>query len=180
VVTVYTVGHSNRSLGELIALLHRAGIEILVDVRARPHSRRHPQFAGGALRGALEQAGITYHWAGRQLGGMRPARPDSPHVALPEGGFRGYADHMDTEVFQRGAAQLVQLAGRAPTSVMCAERAPAECHRSLIADYLSLQGARVVHLIAPGESREHVLSPLARRESSRLVYDRTATGRLDL
>ncbi len=178
-VTLYTVGHSNRTLRELIDLLTAAGVTTLVDVRAQPHSSRHPQFEGGVLRDAAEGAGMVYHWAGRQLGGRRPVSPTSPHVALEEG-LRGYADYMDTEAFRRGAAQLVQLASRGPTAVLCAERLPEHCHRGLLSDYLTLQGVRVVHLVAPADSREHQLSPSLRRDSAALVYDRQTSGRLDL
>ncbi|BAV33623.1 DNA repair protein [Sulfuricaulis limicola] len=178
-LTLYTVGHGNRQIGELIALLKEAGVDTLVDVRAQPRSRHNPQFNDDALRLACEHAGIVYHWAGKQLGGMRDPRPESPHRALPEG-LRGFADHMDTDAFQKGAAQLRNLADRGTCAILCAERDPAHCHRSLIADYLTLQGARVIHLIAPGEMREHALSPAVRRESAALVYDRQVNGELGL
>ena len=178
-LTLYTVGHGNRKIEELISLLKETGVDTLVDVRAQPRSRRNPQFNDDALRLACENAAIVYHWAGRQLGGMRTPRPDSRHAALDEG-LRGFADHMDTDAFQKGAYQLQQLAARGVCAVLCAERDPAQCHRSLIADYLTLQGARVVHLIAPGESREHMLSPEARRESAALVYDRLVSAQLGL
>lgn len=175
---LYTIGHSNRTLEELLTLLSGAGVRTLVDVRARPGSRRHPQFSSDALRAGMERVGIQYHWAGRQLGGMRRAQASSPHTALAEDGLRGYADYMDTEPFEIAAAQLINLATRAPLAVLCAERLPEHCHRSLIADYLTLQGVRVVHLIAPGEARDHALSPGLRRESARLVYDRNTQGTL--
>ncbi len=178
-LTLYTVGHGNRQLEELIALLRDAGVATLVDVRAQPRSRHNPQFNDDSLRAACERAGLAYHWAGRQLGGMREPRADSPHAALDEG-RRGFADHMDTEVFRKGASQLRHLAAQSACAVLCAEREPAHCHRALIADFLTLQGMRVVHLLAPGETREHVLSPEARRESAALVYDRQVTGQLDL
>lgn len=178
-LTLYTVGHSNRRLEELMALLKEAGVDTLVDVRAQPRSQHNPQFNDDALRAACERAGLVYHWAGRQLGGMRTPRADSPHVALEEG-RRGFADHMDTDVFRKGVAQLQHLAARGVCALLCAERDPDNCHRALIADYLTLQGARVVHLLAPGELREHALSPAARRESAALVYDRQTTARLDL
>ncbi|RMG29140.1 MAG: DUF488 domain-containing protein [Gammaproteobacteria bacterium] len=174
---IWTVGHSNRSSEALIELLREPDIELLVDVRARPHSARHPHFDEAVLRETLSEAGITYHWAGRHLGGFRQARPDTPHVALPEG-FRGYADHMETEVFRRAIAQLRNLARQGRTVLMCAEREPLECHRSLIADYLLLEGVEVLHLIAPGEVREHQLRVEARRESASLVYDRHLQGAL--
>lgn len=178
-LTLYTVGHGNRQIGELMALLQEAGVDTLVDVRAQPRSRHNPQFNDDTLRLACENAGIVYHWAGRQLGGMREPRPDSPHLALDEG-LRGFADHMDTEAFQKGVSQLQHLAARGTCAILCAERDPAQCHRSLIADYLTLQGARVVHLVAPGETREHALSSAVRRESAALVYDRQVNGRLNL
>ena len=178
-LTLYTIGHGNRKIEELISLLKKAGVDALVDVRAQPRSRHNPQFNDDALRLACEHAGIAYHWAGRQLGGMRAPRPDSPHAALAED-RRGFADHMDTEAFQKGAFQLQNLAARGVCAMLCAERDPAHCHRSLIADFLTLQGVRVVHLIAPDDSREHALSPEVRRESAALVYDRHVTEQLGL
>jgi len=179
-VTLYTVGHSNRSAEELIALLKTAGVTTLVDVRAQPASARHPQFAMEPLRQALEREGMIYHWAGRHLGGFRQPRPNSPHIALDADGFRGFADHMDSEMFQRGASQLINLGMKAPTAFMCAEKLPAQCHRSLIADYLVLKGVNVVHLIEAGDMREHLLNPRARTESGKLVYDRQASRPLSL
>lgn len=179
-VTLYTVGHSNRSVAEFIALIKTAGIATLVDVRAQPASTRHPQFAMEALQTALEGQGIIYHWAGRQLGGLRQPRANSTHIALDSGGLRGFADHMETEAFQRGASQLINLGMKAPTAFMCAEKLPAQCHRSLIADYLTLKGVDVVHLIAPGESHGHQLNPGARLESEKLIYDRQASRPLPL
>jgi uncharacterized protein (DUF488 family) len=165
-LTLYTVGHGNRKIEELISLLKEAGADTLVDVRAQPRSRHNPQFNDDSLRLACENAGIAYHWAGR-------------HLALDEN-LRGFADHMDTESFQKGAFQLQHLAASGVCAMLCAELDPAYCHRSLIADYLMLQGARVVHLVAPGKSREHVLSPGVRRESAALVYDRQLSGQLAL
>lgn len=177
-ITLYSVGHGNRTTEELITILARAGIETLVDVRAQPRSTRHPQFNEDALRAACERASIVYHWAGRQLGGLRAARAGSPHIALAEE-VRGFADHMGTEPFKKAAAQLLHMAARAPAAMLCAERDPAHCHRALIADYLLLQGARVLHLIEPGDVREHLLSAQARRESAELIYDRQVTGEFE-
>lgn len=179
-LNLYTLGHSNRSLDDFIALLHAAGIHTLVDVRAQPQSARHPHFGQDSLRDALTGAGIEYHWAGRQLGGHRPTRADSPHMALKEDGLRGYADYMDGDAFKKAAVQLIGLATRAPCAILCAEREPLHCHRSLIADYLTLQGVEVRHLIEPGETRVHQLRPEVRRESQQLIYDRHTTAELPL
>ena len=160
---LYTVGHSNRELQCLLDLLGQAGVRVLVDVRAHPRSGRFPQFNEDSLRQALDSPGIVYHWAGHQLGGMR-----------------GYADYMETEAFRHAATELMAMAEQAPVAIMCAERNPDDCHRSLISDYLSLQGVEVTHLIDLEQSFGHLLRPEARRESAELVYDRHAQGELGL
>ncbi len=176
---LYTVGHSSRGAAELVQLLANQAVTALVDVRAQPHSSRFPHFSTDSLRRTLDTAGIAYHWAGRQLGGRRAPRPGSQHSALAAG-LRGYADYMETDNFSRAAAQLANMAARGPTAILCAERLPEQCHRRLIADYLTLQGIQVIHLIDQGETREHVLSAEARRESAQLVYDRNMTVDLNL
>jgi uncharacterized protein (DUF488 family) len=168
---IWTVGHGNRPLGEFIALLQDAGIECLVDVRAYPASRRHPQFAREALEQSLAEAGIRYLWEGNALGGRRKPGAKSPNVALKNPSFRAYADHMATENFREGLERLLELARSARTAILCAERLPWQCHRNLIADSLAARGARVLHLLEPGKSLEHALSRLARIEGERLVYD---------
>lgn len=177
---VYTVGHGNRDLDGFIALLRAAGIQTLVDIRAYPQSRRFPHFNRDALREAVETADMVYHWAGRSLGGNRRCRSDSPHRALPEGSLRGFADHMESETFLAGVGQLLRLASQSRLVLMCAERLPENCHRNLLSDYLLLNGRSVWHLIDSDERREHLLSPAARRESRRLVYDRFTDATLDL
>jgi len=178
-ITLYTIGHSNRSIEQFMVMLHGAGVRLLVDIRSQPASSRYPQFESETLRSELEGAGLQYHWAGRSLGGRRTPRAQSPHIALLDDGLRGFADHMGSDNFKKGATQLINLAGRSLTAVLCAERLPETCHRQLLADYLLLQGLTVVHLIDPGVRREHQLSAQARRDSSRLVYDRLASGALE-
>jgi uncharacterized protein (DUF488 family) len=175
--TLYTFGHSNRPLDEFVSLLVEQDVRSLVDVRAQPSSTRFPRFSMDALREAMEHSEIVYHWAGRQLGGRRSAKPDSRHCALDEA-LRGYADYMETDQFARSAAQLVHLAAQSPTAILCAERSPEQCHRRLIADYLTLQGVEVIHLIDRNAPRVHQLSPEARRESAQLIYDRQADAKL--
>jgi uncharacterized protein (DUF488 family) len=170
-MTLYTIGHGNRAIGEFLGLLREAGIECLVDVRAYPTSRRHPQFSREALEKLLAEAGIRYAWEGKALGGRRKPVPDSPHVALRSAAFRAYADYMETAEFSAGLERLLEVAGKARAAVMCAERLPWECHRNLISDSLAARGVRVLHLMDKGESREHALNPVARREGDRLIYD---------
>ena len=134
---IFTVGHGARSAEEFVAILKEAGIGTLVDVRAYPGSRRHPQFSREALSASLSEAGIVYRWEGKVLGGMR----------------RSYADHMQTDEFQSAARALSGIEGRA--CIMCAERDPSDCHRSYIADWLVAHGERVTHLLDLGTLREH-------------------------
>lgn len=156
-------------------LLQERGVEALVDIRAHPDSRRNPQFSEASLRAACEAAGVVYHWTGRQLGGMRKAAVNSPHVALQDEGMRGYADYMGTEAFQTAAAQLLRMGATKRIAMMCAEKRAQQCHRWLISDYLTLQGVEVLHITGAGQSEAHQLSAEARRESVKLVYDRHAT-----
>lgn len=168
---LYTVGHGNRAIGEFIALLEAADIECLVDVRAYPASRRHPQFARGALEESLAVAGIRYVWEGKALGGRRKLAKDSPHVALKNPGFRAYAGHMTTEEFRQALDRLVETGRGRRTAIMCAERLPWQCHRHLVSDSLVARGVPVTHLVAPGQPRDHELSRLARNDGGRLIYD---------
>ena len=173
-----TVGHSNRSLADFLALLAAHQVEVVADVRRYPSSRRHPQFEGSALERALGEAGIGYvHVV--ELGGMRLARPDSPHTALAADLFRGYADHMASPEFARGVARLLELAAAKRTAAMCAEADPAHCHRSLLADALLARGHAVAHIVDGGPSHPHRLHARARNEGGTLVYD-GAQGRLPL
>lgn len=169
--TLYTVGHSNRSIDALLGLLADAKIATLVDVRALPRSRRHPQFNQDALEKALAAARIRYAWRGKALGGFREPRPGSRHLALREPAFRGFADHMETAPFDGALGEVLALAEGGRVAVMCAERDPAQCHRRLIADAALARGARVVHLIELGEQCEAQLAPEARLEGRTLVYD---------
>ena len=134
------MGHGARSAVAFVFLLQEARISTLVDVRAYPVSRRHPQFSRDALSESLAAAGIRYDWRGKALGGMRKG---------------GYAAHMETPLFIETASALVGRSVSETVCMMCAETDPADCHRSHISDWLVAQGERVVHLIHPGETREH-------------------------
>ncbi len=167
---IATAGHSTRPAAELVAMLAAAGVELLVDVRRFPGSRRHPQFAREALAAALAAAGIAYAYE-PALGGRRAPRPDSPHTAWRNAGFRGYADHMETAEFRDALADLERRAAERPAAILCAEAVPWRCHRRLIADALTARGWEVVHLLAPGRSEPHALHPDARvLPDGRLLY----------
>jgi uncharacterized protein (DUF488 family) len=122
VPSIWTIGHSTRSLEELVALLDECGIELLADVRRFPASRRHPQFNRSNLQTTLAPTGIAYVWL-EDLGGRRNARKDSHNTAWRNAGFRGYADYMETEPFARAIEELTAQAQQKRTAVMCAEQA---------------------------------------------------------
>jgi uncharacterized protein (DUF488 family) len=167
--TVWTIGHSTRTFDELALTLHDAAIELVVDVRRFPGSRRLPQFESATLEAELEHACIAYCWIGA-LGGRRRPDPDSPNTGWTHAAFRAYADHIGSEEFAEGLTELLMLAGGLRTAIMCAEVLWWRCHRRLIADVLVSLGVTVVHLFAPGKSEIHRLRPPARLEKGQLTY----------
>jgi uncharacterized protein (DUF488 family) len=176
-VTIYTVGHSNRTLDTFLAILEAHGVRAIADVRRVPQSRRHPQFNRRALADALAREEIEYAWL-EALGGRREPSADTPHTAV-EAPFAGYAEHLRTAELARGADELFAMAARVPTAVMCAEAAFTDCHRRILSDWLVVHGHAVVHLRDAGRSAPHALSPEARVDpSGELVYDRGQQGRL--
>jgi uncharacterized protein (DUF488 family) len=167
-----TVGHSNRSVEELIELLREAGVRRLVDIRSRPVSRRHPWFDREALEAALAGAGIAYSWEGRNLGGRRRSEPSDAerHPGLRDAGFRAFARHMEGPDFREGLDAVLEGPGKT-TALMCAEADPARCHRSLIADFLEVvRGKPVFHIMGPGDTRRHAPHPAARAIGGILRY----------
>ena len=167
--TVWTIGHSNRSFDDFALALEEPRIELVVDVRRFPGSRRLPQFASEILETELERRGIAYHWI-PALGGRRRPDPDSPNTGWTHPAFRAYADHIETEEFAEGLTELLMLAGGLRTAIMCAEALWWRCHRRLIADVLVSLDVGVVHLFGPGKTEEHHLRPPARLEEGRLTY----------
>jgi uncharacterized protein (DUF488 family) len=167
---ILTVGHSNRSLADFLAILQAHGIDRILDVRRYPVSRKWPHFDAEPLARELAEAGIAY--AGLpELGGRRKPRPDSRHRAWREESFRGYADFMDTPEFEAGLSRVLELAGARRPALMCAEAVPWRCHRSLIADALIARGAPVLDVLSETSAREHALPGFARIENGRVVYD---------
>lgn len=168
-LVVSTIGHSTRTAEELIEILKAHGIEVLVDVRTVPRSRTNPQFDRTALPATLAAAGIEYRHV-TDLGGLRKPRKDSPHTGWKNASFRGYADHMDTPVFDRALDELIAVARDRSIAVMCAEAVPWRCHRSLIADALVARGVAVRHLAGVSKASDHRLTPFARIVGTRVSY----------
>ena len=174
--TLYTIGHSTRTTRQLVDLLRAHGVEQVVDVRTIPKSRHNPQFNRPALSRALRVVKIGYRHL-KALGGLRHARPDSVNLGWRNTSFRGYADYMQSEGFATGLARLEQLAARRSTAIMCAEAVPWRCHRSLIADALTVARWRVLHIQSRHTARPHKRTPFLRVRSGRLVYPVPARSR---
>jgi uncharacterized protein (DUF488 family) len=169
---ILTVGHGARDIETFLDILDGAGVRRLVDVRTAPGSRKHPHFGRDPLAEALRRRGIAYEWWGRELGGWRRARPDSRHTSIRSAGFRGYADHMETDVFGEARDRLLASISHVLTAVMCAESLWWRCHRRMLADALVAAGADVFHLMDRGRQDPHRLHPAARIEDGLPVYDR--------
>ena len=167
---IWTIGHSTRPIDQLIALLQENDIKVLADVRAFPSSKRYPQFNKDALAESLNAQGIRYeHFS--DLGGRRKTKPDSRNTAWRNASFRGYADYMETEQFQKGIERLLDLAEKAgPTAIMCAEAVWWRCHRSLIADYLKARGVEVSNILGANKVDPHPYTPAARIVNGELSY----------
>ena len=187
---IWTIGHSTRGIDEFISLLRENEIKLLVDVRAWPGSKRYPHFSKDALAESLNAHGIRYeHFP--ELGGKRKSKPDSRNTAWRNASFRGYADYMETEQFQKGIERLLDVAGQGAaawaaaevkhdgweavtpwsTAIMCAEAVWWRCHRSLIADYLKARGLEVLHIFGANKVEPHPYTPAARIVKGELSYE---------
>ena len=169
---VRTVGHGALEAEVFGALVRDAGVEVVVDVRRYPGSRRHPHFGSEPMAGWLpERFGVAYRWC-PALGGRRQPVEGSPNIGLRNEQFRAYADHMASGEFAASVAELRVLAERRSVTVMCAEGLWWHCHRRLLADHLVLvEGLAVEHLFPDGRLVPHPATPEARRVDDHLVYD---------
>ncbi|MGI9066274.1 MAG: DUF488 domain-containing protein [Pyrinomonadaceae bacterium] len=169
-LSIWTLGHSTRSPEEFDELLLAHNIEVLVDVRSFPGSRRYPHFNKPELSRQLDSIGLTYlHLPA--LGGRRRPSPDSKNTAWKNSSFRAYADHMESEEFGHGIEALLELAQTKRTAVMCAEALWWRCHRSLIADYLKANGVEVIHILDAVKTEAHPYTSAARIVDGQLSYE---------
>ena len=170
VATLYTIGHSTRTIDELIVPLRAHQIQILVDIRAFPMSRRLPQFNRESLEKSLPETGIRYMWM-KALGGYRKkVLEESPNIALRNQSFRNYADYTLTAEFERAIAELVTVAQGSRTAYMCAERVYFRCHRMLVSDWLVAHGHEVLHIDDASPVKEHRMTTEARMIDGRMIY----------
>jgi uncharacterized protein (DUF488 family) len=167
-LTIFSIGHSTRSIGEFLGLLGANGVRTLADIRTVPGSRYNPQFGREALECALGEIGYIHL---PKLGGLRHTRLDSPNLAWRNESFRGFADYMLSEEFAEGIQRLLDLSAKAgPLAIMCAEAVPWRCHRSLVSDALLARGVRVRHILGQGATRPHELTPFAEVHGEQVRY----------
>jgi uncharacterized protein (DUF488 family) len=167
--TIWTIGHSTHTLDELLHMLHSFSIQLLADVRNFPGSRKFPQFNKEALQVSLPNNDIQYkHF--KSLGGRRKSNPDSVNDAWRSPAFRAYADYMETPDFKNAVDELIHDALEMRTAFMCSEAVWWRCHRSLISDYLKLEGWKVMHIMAVGKATEHPYTQPAKIVDGMLNY----------
>jgi uncharacterized protein (DUF488 family) len=166
---VLTIGHSTRTLEDFISLLREYNVQRVVDIRTIPRSRHNPQFNREELPNSLKATGIGYvHMSG--LGGLRHSVPDSQNKGWQNLSFRGFADYMQKEEFEKSLQELIELAKTERLALMCAEAVPWRCHRSLIADALSVRGIGVKHILSSTSLRSHKITPWAKIDGTRITY----------
>ena len=167
--TIWTIGHSTHPFEEMIALLHSFRIELVIDIRSYPGSRKFPQYNKETLQVSLPANNIQYiHLA--NLGGRRKARPDSKNTSWRHLAFRGYADYMETDDFKEGIKELEKIAVKQRTAYMCSEAVWWRCHRSMVSDYLKAGGWKVMHIMAIGKAEEHPYTTPAQLIDGQLNY----------
>jgi len=174
-ISIWTIGHSTRTANEFDEILLSHKIFALVDVRSFPGSRRYPHFNREELANSLAQIGIEYSHNPR-LGGRRRPTPHSKNTAWKNASFRAYADHMETEEFEKGIEGLLQLSTTKRTAIMCAEALWWRCHRSLISDYLKAHGIDVIHILDEKHTEQHPYTSAARIVDGRLSYEGLFAG----
>lgn len=168
-ITIFTIGHSTRSIEEFIELLKTCDVELLADIRTIPKSRHNPQFNSDALSKSLKDSGIGFqHVPG--LGGLRHPKKDSPNTAWENASFRGFADYMQTAEFRKSLDELIKMALEKQTAIMCAEAVPWRCHRSLIADALAVRGIKVMHIMSRTSLKGHQITPWANVTGLTILY----------
>ncbi len=144
--TIFTIGHSTRTLEELIELLRAHEVRRVIDIRTIPRSRRNPQYNRETLGPGPASPAELDTCISKSLGGLRRAKPDSKNIGWHNASFRGYADYMQTPEFEAGLARAIKLSAVKPSALMCAEAVPWRCHRSLVADALAARKFPVEHI----------------------------------
>jgi uncharacterized protein (DUF488 family) len=167
--TIWTLGHSTRSIEEFISILKSYNIKAVVDVRTVPRSLNNPQYNKENLEGILPKAGFDYIHK-KELGGWRHSNKDSVNKGWKKESFRSYADYMQTPEFGEALNWLIEYAQQKNTVIVCAETLPWRCHRSLIADALIVKGYEVIEIFEEGTFRKHKLTVFAVVKDGKITY----------
>ena len=168
-VVIYTMGHSNREIDEFIQLLQNNKIEVLIDVRKFPGSKKYPHFNQDQLSISLSSADILYVHI-EKLGGRRKQNKDSVNTIWKNKSFQAYADYMATAEFLEGIDLLLEYAHEKRVAIMCSEAVWWRCHRALIADYLKSTGMDVYHIMTTTSNQLHPYTSAARIRDGQLFY----------
>lgn len=169
---IWTIGHSTRTFEHFVEMLRSFNIEVIVDVRSFPGSKRYPQFNKENLEISLPENNIQYTHL-KLLGGRRPVKKDSKNTGWRHPAFRGYADYMETNDFKKGIEELEVIAIKQRTAYMCSEALWWRCHRSMISDYLKSIGWTVHHIMEINKSEEHRYTQPAKIIDGKLSYHST-------
>lgn len=171
--TFFTIGHSTRSVEEIVALMKEADANMIADVRTIPRSRTNPQFNQECFPEALAEEGVGYQYF-KKLGGLRGKKKnDEPSFNdfWENKSFRNYADYTATPEFRDGLEELLEAGKMHTCAIMCAEAVWWRCHRRIIADYLITSGMQVFHIMGSGKIEPATLNPVAAKtENGTLVY----------
>lgn len=166
---IYTIGHSTRTMDEFLKLLENFNIKRIVDVRTIPKSKHNPQFNKENLEKDLKKVGIKYQHI-KELGGLRHSKKDSKNLGWRNLSFRGFADYIQTDEFEKGILILLKKAKKETIAIMCAEAVPWRCHRSLIADYLTKRKWKVFHITSLKSAKKHKLTPFLKTRKGKIIY----------
>jgi uncharacterized protein (DUF488 family) len=167
---IWTIGHSNRSEGQFMKILQAWGIEVLVDIRTLPGSRKYPYFNKEALEASLPVLNIAYTHI-PELGGRRKPKQDSVNSVWKNASFRGYADYMDSDEFKKAVTELERIGLEKKTAYMCSEVLWWKCHRALVSDYLKTKGWKVMHIQDETKVQEHPYTSPAKPVQGELFYN---------
>jgi uncharacterized protein (DUF488 family) len=170
--TIYTIGHSTRTIEDFVKLLQAYEIEVIVDVRKIAKSRHNPQYNEDELSKSLATHNVSYLRI-EGLGGLRHTTTGSVNTGWENLSFRGYADYMQTSEFTGSIQQLIEVATERRTAIMCAEVVPWRCHRSLIGDALEVRHIPVEDIISEKSSRPHQITPFAQVIGDTITYPAT-------
>lgn len=168
-ISIYTIGHSTRPIEEFIAILQAFKIETIIDVRTIAASRHNPQYNEEELRRSVNENGIEYSRL-KGLGGLRHSAKDSINTAWQNASFRGFADYMQTPQFAESLEQLIKIAEKKQTAIMCAEALPWRCHRSLIGDALLVRNITVIDILSERSFRPHFMTSFAKIDGLKVTY----------